>query len=69
MTCTLRNFPEEADLIQDVDAGLGALVPLKVEELWIPDLLRPPTDGEISTCVERKIPSPSQRDFPLFCNG
>lgn len=63
MMHTRKYFPGEADLIQNSDAGLNALVPLKVKECWIPELQRPQTDGEISPCMERKVPSWAQRDF------
>lgn len=68
MIHTLKNFPGEADLIQDFDAGSGALVALRVKECWIPDLLRPQT-RETVPCMERKVFFWSQRDFSLFCNG
>lgn len=68
MIHTLKNFPGEADLIQDFDAGSGALVALRVKECWIPDLLRPQT-RETVPCMERKVFFWSQRDFSLSCNG
>ena len=50
MMCIPKNCPGEADLIQNSDSEQEALVPLKVEGGWTPQLQRPQTKG-------RQVPS------------
>lgn len=49
----LKNFPGEADLTEDFDAGLGVLMPLSARECGRPGL-RGPDKGRRQSHVRRE---------------